>query len=81
MFPILFGLIFAMVFGLAAFFTYGVEGLIHYAWIDYVFWSLILGGVVVSLFEASCRCLPDGLQIRFKRRWLEALNSHNHCID
>jgi hypothetical protein len=82
MLPVLFGLIAAMLFGLASYLTYGLEGLAHYAWIDTVFWSLILTGVVVTLAGELNQCLPCKLKLRFKNNnWLETLCERTPCIN
>ena len=58
MFPVLFGLSAAMLFGLLAHGYYGTDGLITHQWIDIVFWSLIGTGVGISTINAFKTCLP-----------------------
>lgn len=58
MFPVLFGLTAAMLFGLLAHGLYGTEGIIDHSWIDMVFWALIGAGAGVSLINAVGPCLP-----------------------
>ncbi|MEJ2622201.1 MAG: hypothetical protein P8163_18710 [Candidatus Thiodiazotropha sp.] len=57
MLPILLGLILAMLFGLMSFMVYGLEGLSHSAWIDTVFWSLIVTGIMISLINELGQCI------------------------
>ena len=66
MFPILFGLVAAMLFGLSAFAVYGLEGLTQYQWIDMVFWGLIASGALVSLVGESLSCWVCAVKQRFR---------------
>ena len=80
MFPMLFGMIAATLFGLVSYHTYGLEGLLHSPWINAVFWSLILTGGVVSLLDECNRCLPCRLQKIFTRNhMLDTLCAHKPC--
>jgi len=74
MLPILLGLIFAMLFGLMSYAVYGLEGLTHYAWIDTVFWSLILTGVAISLINEMGQCLACRA-----RRWIKSARIETFC--
>ncbi|MCU7844425.1 MAG: hypothetical protein KZQ93_11365 [Candidatus Thiodiazotropha sp. (ex Monitilora ramsayi)] len=74
MLPILLGLILAMLFGLMSFAVYGLEGLTEYAWIDTVFWSLILTGASITLINEVGRCLACRI-----RRWLRLSRFEEHC--
>jgi hypothetical protein len=77
MFPVLFSLIAAMLFGLLAHGMYGTEGVIQHTWIDMVFWGLIGAGAGVSLINAFGPCLPCVVSRaldaqRLSRRWCRA---------
>ena len=58
MFPVLFGLCAAMLFGLLAHGFYGTAGVMTHAWIDIVFWSLIGTGAGISVINIFGTCLP-----------------------
>ena len=58
MFPVLFGLSAAMLFGLLAHGYYGTADVITHQWIDIVFWSLIGTGAAISAINAFKACLP-----------------------
>ncbi|MCG7949455.1 MAG: hypothetical protein N0C84_24250 [Candidatus Thiodiazotropha taylori] len=79
MLPIFVGLIMAMLFGLFSFMVYGLEGLVHYAWIDTVFWSLIGTGVLVSLVNELGRCLACRLKSWVKIPHIESFCSEADC--
>ncbi len=66
MLPILLGLILAMCFGLMSFLVYGQDALTQYAWIDTVFWSLIITGACISLINEVGQCLACRIQSWFK---------------
>lgn len=74
MLPILLGLILAMLFGLMSFAVYGLESLTKYAWIDTVFWSLILTGASITLINEVGRCLACRI-----RQWLRLPSFKEHC--
>ena len=76
MLPILLGLILAMLFGLMSFMVYGLEGLIEYAWIDTVFWSLILTGTSITLLNEVGQCLACRL-----RNWLRVSRFETFCTE
>ncbi len=76
MLPILLGLILAMLFGLMSFSVYGLEGLTEYAWIDTVFWSLILTGVAISLLNELGRCLTCRIS-----RWFRISQLDHFCAE
>ena len=75
MLPILLGLILAMAFGLMSFAVYGLEGLTQYAWIDTVFWSLILTGIFISMINELGQCLACKV-----RRWVKLGVFERICI-
>ncbi|MES9992988.1 MAG: hypothetical protein ABW098_13600 [Candidatus Thiodiazotropha sp.] len=64
MLPILLGLVVAMLFGLMAFFVYGLDGLINYPWIDAVFWALIASGALITFINETGQCLACKLSQR-----------------
>jgi hypothetical protein len=76
MLPILLGLILAMFFGLVSFMVYGLEGLTQYAWIDTVFWSLIITGICISLINEVGQCLACRI-----RGWLKLSRLHAFCAE
>lgn len=76
MLPILLGLIMAMLFGLMSYMVYGLEGLTQYAWIDTVFWSLIITGIMISLINELGQCLACRIQ-----RWLKITRFESICSD
>lgn len=76
MLPILLGLILAMLFGLMSYLVYGLEGLTQYAWIDTVFWSLILTGASITLINEVGQCLACRL-----RKWLKSNRFEAFCSD
>jgi hypothetical protein len=79
MLPILLGLILAMLFGLISFMVYGLEGLSEYAWIDTVFWSLILTGACISLINEVGQCFACRIHNRLKLNRLESFCSELPC--
>ena len=79
MLPILLGLILAMCFGLMSFVVYGYEGLTHYAWIDTVFWSLIITGACISLINEVGQCLACRLRGWFKLSHFDQFCTRSHC--
>ena len=79
MLPILLGLILAMCFGLMSFIVYGYEGLTHYAWIDTVFWSLIITGACISLINEVGECLACRLRGWFSFSRFDQLCARSHC--
>ena len=76
MLPILLGLILAMLFGLMSFAVYGFEGLTQYAWIDTVFWSLILTGASITLINEVGRCIACRI-----RRWFNLARFETFCTE
>ena len=62
MLPLLFSLISATLFGIAAYLTYGPEGFIHSGWIELVLSTVILAGIVVSFMGESSDCLSCRLR-------------------
>lgn len=79
MLPILLGLILAMLFGLMSFMVYGLEGLTQYAWIDTVFWSLILTGASISLINEVGQCIACRIRQRFNLNLFEVFCSESDC--
>ena len=79
MLPILLGLILAMCFGLMSFLVYGYEGLVHYAWIDTVFWSLIITGACITLINEVGQCLACRLRGWFKLDRFDQFCTSSHC--
>jgi len=53
MLPVLVGLTAAMVFGIASYLVYGLDGLMHYSWIEMVFWTLIGMGALISIVDSD----------------------------
>ncbi len=53
MLPVLVGLTAAMIFGIASFLVYGLDGLMHYEWIEMVFWTLIGVGALISIVDST----------------------------
>jgi hypothetical protein len=80
MLPILMGLILAMLFGLMSFAVYGLEGLTEYAWIDTVFWSLILTGIGISLINEMGRCLACRVRALLKLASLDEYCAEAPCM-
>jgi hypothetical protein len=80
MLPILLGLILAMLFGLMSFAVYGLEGLTEYAWIDIVFWSLILTGVAISLINEMGPCLTCRIHRWFRIPGLDEFCTETPCM-
>ena len=81
MLPILLGLILAMVFGLMSFVVYGLEGLTEYAWVDTVFWSLILTGVFISLINELGQCIACKVHRWFKLAIFERLCTQSNSAE
>ncbi|MEJ2423549.1 MAG: hypothetical protein P8101_03665 [Candidatus Thiodiazotropha sp.] len=79
MLPILLGLTMAMFFGLISYLVYGLEGLTHYAWIDTVFWSLIVTGITVSLMNELGQCLACRIQRWFNTTRFESICNKTAC--
>jgi hypothetical protein len=79
MLPILLGLILAMSFGLMSFAVYGLEGLTQYAWIDTVFWSLIVTGVCISLINELGQCIACRVHRWFKLDALAKFCTQSPC--
>ncbi len=79
MLPILLGLTMAMLFGLMSFMVYGLEALTHNAWIDTVFWSLILTGIIVSLMNELGQCLACRMQRWFHTTRFESICDKTAC--
>lgn len=57
MFPMLVGFGSALLFGIFAFGTYGLDGVTDYAWIGMVLWALIAGAVLVFAINRKLPCL------------------------
>ncbi|MCU7796372.1 MAG: hypothetical protein KZQ75_04495 [Candidatus Thiodiazotropha sp. (ex Myrtea spinifera)] len=74
MLPILSGLILAMLFGLMSFAVYGLEGLTEYAWIDTVFWSLLLTGTAITLINEVGQCILCRV-----RHWIKIARLEKFC--
>ena len=72
MFPLLFALIAAMLFGLLAHGYYGTADVISHQWIDIVFWSLIGTGVGISTINAFKACLPCQVSKVFRAARLQS---------
>jgi hypothetical protein len=79
MLPILLGLILAMFFGLMSFMVYGLEGLTQYAWIDTIFWSLIITGASITLINEVGQCIACRLRKRLKLNWFESFCTEAPC--
>jgi hypothetical protein len=76
MLPILVGLILAMLFGLVSFMVYGLEGLTEYAWIDTVFWSLIVTGACITMINEVGQCIACRLH-----KWLKLKRFDSFCTE
>ena len=81
MLPILLGLILAMLFGLMSFMVYGLEGLAQYAWIDTVFWSLILTGASITLINEVGQCIACRIRARFNLNLFETFCTETKCSE
>jgi hypothetical protein len=57
MLPILVGFGSAMLFGIFAYGTYGLEGMTEYAWVGMVFWALIASALLVFAINRKVPCL------------------------
>ena len=80
MFPLFFSLVLSVLFGTAAYSTYGLEGFMESCWIDVVLSSLILTGFAVSLVGEMNDCLACKLKTRFSNsQWLETICFHSSC--
>jgi hypothetical protein len=79
MLPILLGLILAMLFGLMSFMVYGLEGLANSAWIDTVFWSLIVTGMVISLINELGQCIACRIKELIKIPRIELFCREGAC--
>jgi hypothetical protein len=79
MLPILLGLILAMCFGLMSFMVYGLEGLTQYAWIDTVFWSLIITGACITLINEVGQCLACRIQRWFRLNRIAPFCNQSPC--
>ncbi len=79
MLPILLGLIMAMLFGMMSFMVYGLEGLTQYAWIDTVFWSLIITGACITLINEVGQCLACRLNNLIRLSRLETYCTELPC--
>jgi len=79
MLPILLGLVLAMMFGLMSFMVYGLEGLTQYAWIDTVFWSLILTGASITLINEVGQCIACRLRRLLNVSRFEAFCTETPC--
>ncbi len=58
MIPTLIGLVAAMIFSIATYMVYGMEGVMLRNWIDQVFLALIFTGMIIGAANAIWRCLP-----------------------
>jgi hypothetical protein len=80
MFPIIFSIILATVFGLAAYITYGLEVFVESSWIDLVIVTVVLTGFIVTLMGEINDCLPCRLKTKYRHiHWLEILCMHTPC--
>ncbi len=79
MLPILLGLVLAMMFGLMSFMVYGLEGLTQYAWIDTVFWSLILTGASITLINEVGQCIVCRVRRLFNISRFETFCTETPC--
>ena len=66
MFPILVGIGSALLFGIFAFGTYGLEGIKEYTWIGMVFWALIASALLVFAINRKVPCLFCHLSRRLR---------------
>jgi hypothetical protein len=57
MLPILVSLVAAALFGIGAIAIYGPAETAGYAWVDFLFWSIIGAGILVSLVGDWVRCI------------------------
>jgi hypothetical protein len=81
MFPLAFSLILSVLFGLAAYSTYGTNVFTQSCWIELVMSSLIALGFIVSLLGELNDCLPCRLKSRFTNaHWLGKVCSNMPCI-
>ena len=67
MFPLLVGFGSALLFAIFAFATYGLDGVMEYAWIGMVFWALIASGLLVFVVNLKMPCLLCRLSERVRR--------------
>jgi hypothetical protein len=79
MLPILLGLILAMFFGLMSFMVYGLEGLTQYAWIDTIFWSLIITGASITLINEVGQCIACRIHNRLNLSWFKSFCTEAPC--
>lgn len=57
MFPLLVGFGSALLFGIFAYGTYGLDGAMDFAWTGMVFWALISSGLLVFVVNLKMPCL------------------------
>ena len=81
MFPILFSLIAASLFGMASLCTYGAEGFIDNPWIIGVLLIIPMVGITVTLFGEFNQCLHCRLKAKYSNvRWLGTLCDRYPCL-
>lgn len=74
------GVVSASVFGIAATYFLGHEGLLTHAWVDVVFWSLIGAGAALTAINVSWECLPCRLsQMAHKQSLIDRLCRNAPC--
>lgn len=73
MLPIFFSLVAASLFGIGSLAIYGPEATAGFAWVDYVFWALILSGILVALAGGIFRCLLCRIEVLLHHRLSVAL--------
>jgi hypothetical protein len=56
MFPILIGFGSALLFGIFAYGTYGVDGVTQYGWVSMVFWGLVGSSLLVFVINRKAVC-------------------------
>jgi hypothetical protein len=68
-----------MLFGLMSFMVYGLDGLAHSAWIDTVFWSLIVTGMMISLMNELGQCIACRIKEFIKIPRIESFCREGSC--
>jgi hypothetical protein len=80
MYPLFFGIISSIIFGVTAYTMYGPAVFAQSCWFYLILGSLMATGFLVSLMGEMNHCLPCKMKIRFKNsRWLETLCLHTPC--
>lgn len=80
MLAVLFGLVAALAFSFVAYSIYGLEGVMTLAWIDQVFWALIIAGALIGLVNAIWSCLGCRLgKLLFSQKLADYLCNDARC--